>query len=294
MAQVTLEPRANGRPPEFDVPASPAGPAQPGEQLHVPPAVPLPGALQMLRFSKRQIEFVFRARRELGDVFMMRAGLTGGAVVTCHPDHVRSLFTADPDQVPSLTAESPLRPVVGAGSVLTANGARHLRQRKLLLPSFHGDAIDRYTQMIGEVTKRELDRWPLSEPFALAPRMQAITLEVIMSGIFGVHGAPAAGSPERRLRSTIKYLTAASTSWWAKVGELANMGRAEPVGLMRAGVSQIDRVIYPIVEERRRASDLAERTDILSLLLGARSEEGEPLSDHELRDEAGDARARGV
>src|SRR5271156_4504769 len=120
-------------------PSSPAGPAQAGGAIRHPPAVAMPRALQMLRFSRRQIEFVFRARRELGEVFEMQAGIAGGAIVSSHPDHARSLFTAKPEQVPSLTAESPLRPIVGPNSVLTANGARHMRQRKLLLPPFHGD-----------------------------------------------------------------------------------------------------------------------------------------------------------
>ncbi len=282
---MTPESTMNGRPPGLEAPRSPAGPADPGDMVRLPPAVRLPSALQMLRFSKRQIEFVFRARRELGEVFVMRAGISGGTVVSCHPDHARSLFTADPEQVPSLTAESPVRPIVGPSSVLTANGARHLRQRRLLLPAFHGEAIDRYTQTIGEATEREIDRWPLDRPFALAPRMQAITLEVIMSAIFGVCGRPLRGSTEQRLRSTIKYLTAASTSPLAKIAEIANMGRPDPRGLVRTGVSQIDRAIYPIIEGRRRASDLAERMDILSLLLAARSDDGEPLSDRELRDE---------
>ncbi len=285
MPQATLNLSANGHVGEIDMPSSPAGPADPAAPVHLPPSVRLPPALQILRVSKRQIEFVFRARRELGEVFAVRAGIPGGAVVTSHPDHARSLFTADPELVPSLTAESPLRPIVGPASVLTANGAPHLRQRKLLLPAFHGEAVDRYAEMIGEVTERELDSWPLDRPFALAPRMQAITLEVIMSGIFGVHGPPARGSAEQRLRSTIKYVTAASTSWLAKVGELANMGRPEPVGLLRRGVRQLDRVIYPIIAARRYASDLDERTDILSLLLAARTDDGEPLSDRELRDE---------
>ena len=267
------------------VPSSPAGPAQVGEPLRLPPAVALPRSLQILRFSKRQIEFVFRARREFGEVFQMRAGIAGGTVVSCHPDHARSLFTAEPELVPSLTAESPVRPIVGPNSVLTANGARHLRQRRLLLPAFHGEAIDRYTQTIEEVTEREIDRWPIGRPFALAPRMQAITLEVIMSAIFGVDGRSAPGSAEQRLRSTIKYLTAASTSALAKVGEIVNMGRAEPVGPVRAGVRQLDGAVYPIIAARRRASDLDERGDILSLLLKARDEEGELLSDAELRDE---------
>jgi cytochrome P450 len=255
------------------------------EAIRRPPAVRLPRPLQMLRFSRRQIEFVFRARRELGEVFEMQAGISGGTIVSCHPDHARSLFTAKPELVPSLTAESPLRPIVGPGSVLTANGESHLRQRRLLLPAFHGDAIERYTQMIGDVTEREIDSWPVGEPFALAPRMQAITLEVIMSGIFGLEGQPVRGSAEHRLRSAVKYLTAASTSPLAKVGELANTGRAEPVGLVRAGVSVLDRATYPVIEARRRASDLAEREDILSMLLAARTEDGEMLSDGELRDE---------
>jgi cytochrome P450 len=267
------------------VPDSPAGPVDAAEPLHRPPVVALPRPLQMLRFSRRQIEFVFRARRELGEVFETKAGISGGIVVSCHPDHARSLFTARPELVPSLTAESPLRPIVGPSSILTANGESHLRQRKLLLPAFHGDAVERYTQMIAEVTEREIDTWPLGRPFALAPRMQAITLEVIMSGIFGVEGRPAPGSAEARLRSAVKYLTAVSTSPLAKIGELANTGRAEPVGLVRAGVSLLDRATYAVIEARRRASDLAEREDILSLLLAARTEDGETLSHSELRDE---------
>jgi cytochrome P450 len=264
---------------------SPAGPAEAGDALRLPPAIGLPRPLQVLRFTQRQIEFVFRARRELGEIFQMQAGIAGGTVVSSHPDHVRSLFTAKPELVPSLTAESPLRPIVGPGSVLTANGARHLRQRRLLLPPFHGDAIERYTQMISAATERELDRWTIGREFALAPRMQAITLDVIMSGIFGIEDRPARGTAERRLRSTIKYLTAASTSTIAQLGELTNVGREEPVGLMRSGVALLDRATYPIIAARRRAEDLDERADILSLLLRARTEGGELLSDRELRDE---------
>ena len=121
-------------------------------------------------------------------------------MITSHPDHVRSLFTAKPEQAPSLTGESPLRPIVGPNSVLTAIGARHMRQRKLLLPPFHGEAIEHYTQMIADAAEREIDRWPIGEPFALAPRMQAITLDVIMAGIFGIEGKPERGTPEHGLR----------------------------------------------------------------------------------------------
>ena len=188
----------------------------------------------MLRFNQRQIEYVFGARRRLGDVFRMRTVLPGGPVITSHPDHVRSLFTAKPEQAPSLTGESPLRPILGTDSVLTSVGPRHMRQRKLLLPPFHGEAIERYTEMIVEATEREIDSWPLNRPFALAPRMQAITLDVIMAGIFGIEGRPEQGTPEHWMRVAIKRLVAASTSPLAQVGELMNLTREEPVGVIRA------------------------------------------------------------
>jgi cytochrome P450 len=218
-------------------------------------------------------------------VFQMKAGVRGGAVVTSHPDHIRSLFTAKPDLVPSLTADSPLRPIVGGDSVLTANGRRHLRQRKLLLPQFHGDAVARYTEMITHATEHGIDSWPIGEPFALAPRMQAITLDVIMSGIFGIEGRPEPGTPEHRLRFTIKRLMAASTSRLAEFSELINFGREEPVGLTRRAMQIVDAATYPIIAARREAVDLDERSDILSLLLEARTEDGDRLSDKELRDE---------
>jgi cytochrome P450 len=268
-------------------PPSPAGPIEPAElaELGKPPVVPLPRTVQMLRFSQRQIQYVFGAQRRIGETFRMRTALPGGPVVTSHPDHVRSLFTAKPELAPSLTGESPLRPILGTGSVLTSLGERHMRQRKLLLPPFHGEAIERYTEMIATATERELDRWPLNRPFALAPRMQAITLDVIMAGIFGIEGKPERGTPEDRMRSTVKRLVNASTSRLGQAGELLNIGREDAVGIVKLGVALLDRPTYAVIRARRADEHLAERRDILSLLLQARTEEGEAMDDKEVRDE---------
>jgi cytochrome P450 len=160
-----------------------------------------------------------------------------------------------------------------------------MRQRKLLLPPFHGEAIEQYTQTIADAAEREIDRWPVGRAIALAPRMQAITLDVIMAGIFGIEGKPERGTPEHWLRVATKRLVAASTWPLAQVSELINLGREEPVGLMRVGLELLDRPTYAVIEQRRRAEDLSERRDILSLLLQARSEDGEAMSDKELRDE---------
>ncbi len=273
--------------PPPETPPSPAGPVD-GESTaeRIPPTLPLPRPLQTLRFSVRNTEFVFRARRELGEVFRLR-GMIGRdlTVVTCHPDHVKSLFTAKPEDAPSLTGESPLRPIVGPNSVLTAIGPRHMRQRKLLLPPFHGEAVKRYTEMIIEAAHREIDGWPIGRPFSLAPRMQAVTLDVIMAGIFGVEGRPARGTPEHGLRTAVRRGLALSARPEAQVAELLNLGREELMGPTRLLLDQLDRPMYATIAARRAAADHTTRTDILSLLLEAETEDGERLTDKELRDE---------
>ncbi|HEX6712171.1 MAG TPA: cytochrome P450 [Thermoleophilaceae bacterium] len=287
MAVVERQPAEVAAPSLIGVaPASPAGPIDDGAlaNLPEPPTIPLPRLLQVLRFNQRQIEFVFRARRELGDVFRMDGVVRGEPAITCHPDHVRSLFTAKPELAPSLTGESPLRPIVGPNSTLTALGERHMRQRKMLLPPFHGKAVARYAEMIADATEREIASWPVGRPFALAPRMQAITLDVIMAAIFGIEGRPQLGTPEYGLRLATKQLVAASTWRIAQVAELMNIGRDEPVGFTRAGLALLDRQAYAVIASRRGA-DLEGRHDILSLLLQARTDDGEALTDRELRDE---------
>jgi cytochrome P450 family 135 len=268
-------------------PAGSAGPIE-SEQaagLPSPPIVQVPPLLQLLRFNQRQIEFVFGARRRLGEVFALRTPEPNPLVITSVPDDVRSLFTARPEEAPSLAAESPLRPIVGPDSVLTSLGERHMRQRKLLLPPFHGEAIERYTAAIAQATEREIDRWPLNRPFALTPRMQAITLDVIMAGIFGIEGRPQRGTPEHGLRAVTKGLVNASTKPVAQIAELMNVRREDPVGFTRFGRALIDRRMDAVIASRRRSEDLEERRDILSLLLLAKTEEGEELTDREIRDE---------
>jgi cytochrome P450 len=160
-----------------------------------------------------------------------------------------------------------------------------MRQRKLLLPPFHGEAIAHYQRMIAAAAEREISRWPVGQTIALAPRMQAITLDVIMSGIFGIEGRPRAGTPEGRLRLAIRQVVRSSTLPGAKLAELMNLGRQEPFGLTWLALLVPDRCVYAVIAKRRNDPDLAERRDILSLIMRARTEDGEELTDRELRDE---------
>ncbi len=269
---------------------SAAGPAPDGiAGLRPVPELGLPFLIQVVRFNQRQKDFMFASARAHGDVFHVKGTVAGGPLITSHPDHVKSLFTAPPDLVPTITTESPLAPVVGPNSVLTTNGARHMAQRKMLLPSFHGHAVAQYQTVIEQATRRQLDRWQPGETVNLSSAMQSLTLEVILAGVFGVGREPT--RKERIMRKAITMLLEASTKPLAQVSELMMVGRTEPFGGMALALRAFDKTIYDVIHERRAdldsssASAAEERGDVLALLLSATDEDGQPLRDRELRDQ---------
>jgi cytochrome P450 len=266
-----------------DFEPSPAGPVSDDEAAgHPVPHVGAGRTLQTIRLGRDIGGTFFKAQREAGEVFSLNTRFDPRpVVVVSHPDHVKSLVT-QPDLAPSVTGESPIRPIVGL-SVLTANGAQHRRRRKLLMPPFHGEAIAAYREQIRAATARELDGWSTGTPFALAPAAQAITLDVIMAGIFGIEGQLT--DSEAHLRERVLWLLRMSMSRLALVGELINAGRQEPVGLLKWALVSVDRAIYAVIGQRRQDHVPGERNDILSLLLDARDEEGKSLTDEELRNE---------
>jgi cytochrome P450 len=265
---------------------SPAGPAD-GEPLTAAPSGPTEAPLrQGLHFSARPMNWLIGAHRRYGDVWTMRIPIHSAPfVVTCHPDHMASLMKAKPADAPSLTGSSPLRPLLGPSSVLTSIGDRHLRQRKLLLPPFHGEAIQQYVEMIGTVADEEIDGWPIGTPFALAPRMQDVTLAVIMRAVFGMQDEVGSGTPEDQLRAAVRRVLGFTTKPLYRMMELRNAGHTEPLQPLRAMLSLIDRHMYRVIAARRSDPHRSDRNDVLSMLLEARDEDGEPLTDGELRDE---------
>lgn len=247
-----------------------------------PPELRLPRVIQELRFNQRQIQFVFQIKRQLGDVVRLRgASDQAGAVLVNAPDHIRSLFTAKPDQLSTFSAAL-VKQVVGPDSVLTSTGPRFMRQRKLLLPNFHGSAIQEYVEIVTNVTEHELGTWPLNQPFPLAPRLQAIALDVILAGIFGIKGTPAQGSSEAELRAAIIRMVRTLSRPLYLLNGLISRNREEPNRLTRFVLEAVDRPLYKVIRKRRTESG---RNDILALLIQAKTEQGEAMSDKELRDE---------
>ena len=229
-----------------------------------------------------------------GDVFTLRflARVVGGPhvrrdegnwVFLAHPDLVKQLLTADPNVV--LTGETNrfLLDVVGPGSILVLDEPEHMQRRRLLLPPLHGDRVQRYSELIGEIAREEVARWPRGAPFALWPRMQAITLDVIVRVVFGIEQ----GERVAHWRALLSRLLNAGTSVpYVLTQSLSSALRGRPLrGIQRRLLGPVDAAIADEIARRRAASDVERREDILSLLIAARREDGTALSDVQLRDE---------
>jgi len=203
--------------------------------------------------------------------------------ITSHPDHVKSLFLAKPAEAPTLTADSPLLPVLGPSTVLTSNGARHMRQRKLLLPSFHGDAISAYTAAIEGAITKELDSWHVGDTVEIASRMSAVTLDVIMSGVFGLDGEPTDGTPEWVLRDRLRRIVGTTTKPWFALVEQTSAGHSSPRFPLTTFTNPAYQAVDDVIRARRAVAEAERGDDILSMLLTATDEAGVALSDYEVR-----------
>jgi cytochrome P450 len=226
--------------------------------------------------------FMERCHARYGDMFTLRIAQEGTWVFLAHPDLVKQVFTGDPRVLHAGEGNVILLPVVGKHSVLLLDDAEHMRQRKLLLPPFHGERMQRYGELMTSIADEEIARWPAGEPLALWPRMQAITLEIILRAVFGVDEAQRLERMRRGLRELLE-LTADPVSML--IVALLGPRKVRSLRLFRRQLAALDELIFDEIRLRRADPDVAARDDILSLLVQATHEDGRPASDEELRDE---------
>ena len=251
-------------------------------ETSIPPGPRAPRALQTARWIARPAAFMEDAARRYGDMFTLRIANEGTWVFISDPDAVKQVFTGDPRLLHAGEANIVLLPVLGSHSVLLLDDDAHMAQRKLMLPSFHGERMRGYEETMAGVATREIERWPSGEPLPAWPTMQAITLEVIMRTVFGVQDSDRVERLGDVLRDTLTFAAQPR-----RMALLAALGprRVAQLGLIRSVLEPADRLIYEEIETRRRAPDLADRSDVLSLLLQARHDDGTEMTDKELRDE---------
>jgi cytochrome P450 len=247
----------------------------------LPPGPRQPRAAQVLQWIGRPVPFAQRCRERFGDMFTVRMDVEP-FVFLAGPDAVREVFTAGPELMHAGEANELLRPIVGSHSILLLDEKDHMRQRKLMLPPFHGERMQRYRELMVEATERVMARWPAREPFSLRPHTQAITLDVIMQAVFGVQATGEYAELRARLERMLEW---AGQRRGMLLGVVVGPDNRFVAGQRRRMLDPVDDALYALIARRRAAEDLAEREDILSMLLLARDERGEGLSDPELRDE---------
>ena len=173
----------------------------------IPPGPRYPRPLQTVGWVFRIGPFLERCRDCYGDTFTLRIAQEGTWVMLSDPEDVRKVFTGDPRVLHAGEGNVVLRPILGHHSVLLLDEGPHMRQRKLLLPPFHGERMQRYGDVMREVAEREIDGWPTGQPFQLWPRMQAVTLEVIMRAVFGLEEGARLDRLRGILRHTLDWAT---------------------------------------------------------------------------------------
>ena len=236
---------------------------------------------QTARVLRNQHAFFDECRRRFGDVFTLNLLVMPPLVVVSDPALVKQVFRGSPQALHAGEGNIILEPVVGKHSVLLVDEERHLRQRKLLLPSFHGDRMRAYGELMEEETLREIETWKPGEPFALLPATQAITLRIILRAVFGFEE----GAAMTRLEQALRRLLAVGDNVTAIPYLRRYTGPFGPMQRFLRLREEVDSIIYEEIASRRERADLEERSDVLSLLLQARDEEGRPMTDVELRDE---------
>ncbi len=253
-------------------------------ESELPPGPRLPTALQTLGFWSRPTAFLERARRRYGHRFTIRLIGQPPLVIISDPDEIKEVFLAAPDVLHPGEGARILEPIVGSNSVILLDEKPHLEQRKLMLPAFHGERMQRLAGLMSELAEQEIASWPRDEALAVHPRLQGLTLEIILRAVFGLER----GSQLDELRQLLTEILAFAESPLSLLPPLPPaLGRFGAPGRLERKGERVEELIFALIEERRADAEVApaDGEDVLALLLAAEHEDGSPMSAEELRDE---------
>jgi cytochrome P450 len=239
--------------------------------------------MQTLRWTIRPLAFMDECRRQLGSSFSLRfLGFERPMVLISDPAAIKALYMEQANELPP-GRNTVLEPILGSQSLLLQEGAEHLARRRLMLPAFHGERMRSYEAVLDEIVSAEVDSWPLHAEFPIHTRMQAITLEAILRIVFGV----ASGPRLERLRGVLATVLTETASPRSQLIALASrrFRGGNAFARFEGQLREVDELLYAEIAEHRTRPDLAEREDILSMLMLAEFEDGGTMSDKELRDQ---------
>ena len=246
----------------------------------LPPGPRYPAVLTTYKWQRQTVALLEEGRDRFGDIWTLR--LMGGAtfVVVSDPTLAKEALGGDPTL---LHSESKLATrLMGENSVLVLDENAHEAQRKLLSPLFHGERVQRYRELIARLCENELASWPLHEPIRLLPRMDAITLRMIMHVIFGLSGDAAQDELRGRVHDLMGWAAGQRRMLWHQVKFSRQWTPSRSFLRVR---EPLDRVVFEVIDRARQDPQLEDRDDALAMLLKARHDDGSPMTDRELRDE---------
>ncbi|MBD2250725.1 cytochrome P450 [Nostoc parmelioides] len=253
--------------------------------MELPDSPKIPKFMQLVRWIYQPLQLMEASAKAHGDCFTLWLTNKRPLVFLSNPQAIQELFTTPLEQLDARGTAQILQPLVGENSLLLLSGETHQRQRKLLTPPFHGDRMRAYGDIITNITKEVISNWQLGKPFSVRDSMQEITLRVILQAVFGLREGERYTQLQKRLcdildlsgsalRSTLSFLPALQI----------DLGSWSPWGYFLRQRAAIDQLLYAEIQDRRDHPDPS-RTDILSLMMAARDENGEAMTDVELRDE---------
>ncbi|BAY43024.1 cytochrome P450 [Scytonema sp. HK-05] len=252
---------------------------------NLPDGPNMPVILRLIKFIFQPLEYVEDFAKTYGDNFTIWGRNDSHKVYFSHPQALQQIFTADSSQLEGGKGNMILKFLVGANSLLLLDGNSHQRQRQLLTPPFHGERMRAYGETICEITHRVTDSWKIGKPFSIHASMQEITLRIILRVVFGLDEG-------LRLEKIRGVLTSLLNSMDSPLISSAlffqflrkDLGAWSPWGRVLRLLQQVDEMIYALIQERRAESN-QNRQDVLSLMMSARYDDGQPMTDEELRDE---------
>ena len=253
--------------------------------MKLPDSPRIPAWMQTIQGMARPLEYLEAAAKEYGDVFTMRSLGFPPTVVLNNPQAIQEIFTADPHQFDSAEGSKILQPIVGNNSLILLDGDRHQRQRKLLMPPFHGERMKAYGKLICEIAEQVMKSWTIGNIQPVYPAMQEISLRVILRAVFGIDEGARFQQLRQLLVSMLDAFNSPLTSTVIFFPILQqDLGDWSFWGRFLRQRQQIDELLYSEIRERREQPD-SNRTDILSLMMSASDENGQLMTDVELRDE---------
>jgi cytochrome P450 family 110 len=256
--------------------------------MSLPDGPRTPATLQLIQWIVRPLSFMRSCSERYGDSFTIHLGeKMSPAVVFSHPQALQIILTSDDSKEFDASGERNVifEPFLGAQSVISLSGDRHRRMRHLMMPPFHGERMRSYGQLITDITDEVMEECITGKSFSLRKCMQAISMRVILRAVFGLDEGFRYQQMERLLGRVLDDMSnrlSVSLLYFPILRQ--NLGPLSPWGNFVRKRERIDRLIYDEIAERRMRPD-ASRNDILTLLMSARDEAGEALTDIELRDE---------